>query len=216
MTALRILLVDDHTLFRQGLAELLAGEADLEIVGQAGDSIAAVQMVAGQHPDTVLLDVQMPYHPVSMTIEGIRRASPATRILILTMHDEPLLLQEVIAAGAHGVLVKTATRDELVGAIRAVGYQGKTVLSVSHATIAELAAAPRSPLSPRELDVLKLASRAMSNAHIATALYNAQSTVQRNLPHIYAKLGAVSRLDAVNKAVAAHLIRPPENGAEAP
>jgi DNA-binding NarL/FixJ family response regulator len=211
---LRIALVDDHTLFRQGLSELLAVEPDLDIVGQAGDSVAAVQMIASHRPDTVLLDVEMPHHPVGVTIEGIRRASPETRILILTMHDDPLLLQEVLAAGAYGLLVKTATRDELVGAIRAVGYYGKTVLSVSHSTVAELAAAPRNPLSPRELDVLKLASRAMSNAQIANSLYIAQGTVKRHLTNIYAKLGAVSRLDAVNKAVAAHLIRPPDTGGE--
>lgn len=211
---LRILLVDDHTLFRQGLAELLAVEKDLEIIGQAGDSVGAVELVARQRPDTVLLDVEMPHHPVSVTIDGIHRASPETRVLILTMHDDPLLLQEVLAAGAHGLLVKTATRDELVGAIRAVGHHGKTVLSVSYSTVAELATTPRSPLSPRELDVLKLASRALSNAQIATALYIAQGTVKRHLTNIYAKLGAVSRLDAVNKAVAAHLIRPPDTGGD--
>jgi DNA-binding NarL/FixJ family response regulator len=156
---------------------------------------------------------------VRVTIRGIRRASPETRILILTMHDDPGLLQQVLAAGAHGVLVKTATREELVGAVRAVGYQGKTVLSVSRRSGAALAVPASNPLSPRELEVLELAGQALSNAQIATHLFISEGTVKRHLTNIYNKLGAVSRLDAVNKAVAARLIQSPEmplNRPEAP
>jgi len=117
--------------FPTRVAELLAVEEDLHIVGRVGDSVAAVRIARETKPDAILLDVEMPYHPVSVTMRALRRAAPQARILILTVHDEPRLLQEVLAAGAHGVLMKTATREELVGAIRAVGYHGKTVLSVS-------------------------------------------------------------------------------------
>jgi DNA-binding NarL/FixJ family response regulator len=204
---LRLLLVDDHTLFRDGVAELLAIEEDLDVVGRVGDSVAAVRMARETKPDTILLDVEMPYHPVSVTMRALRGAAPQARILILTMHDEPRLLQEVLAAGAHGALMKTATREELVGAIRAVGYHGKTVLSVSTRTAVELTLPTHSPLSPRELEVLELAARALSNAQIAAQLFIAEGTVKRHLTNIYAKLDAVSRLDAVNRARAAGLIQ---------
>lgn len=207
---LQVLLVDDHTLFREGLAELLSAEDDVNIVGKAGDSVTAVRLAGSKRPQVVLLDVEMPYHPVRITIRGIRRASPKTRILILTMHDDPTLVQEVLAAGAHGVLVKTATREELVCAVRAVGYQGKTVLSVSRRSAAALAGPASNPLSPRELEVLKLVGQALSNAQIASQLFITEGTVKRHLTNIYGKLSAVSRLDAVNKAVAAQLIRSPE------
>jgi DNA-binding NarL/FixJ family response regulator len=207
---LRVLLVDDHTLFREGVAELLTVEDDVDIVGKAGDSVTALRMVGSKRPEVVLLDVEMPYHPVRVTIRSIRRASPNTRILILTMHDDPGLLQQVLAAGAHGVLVKTATRDELLSAVRAVGYQGKTVLSVSRRSGAALAAPAPNPLSPREVEVLELAGQALSNAQIAAYLFITEGTVKRHLTNIYGKLGAVSRLDAVNKAVAARLLRSPE------
>jgi DNA-binding NarL/FixJ family response regulator len=207
---LRVLLVDDHRLFREGLAELLAVEEDLEIVGQAGDSVAAARMAAGMRPNAVLLDVEMPYHPVPVTMRNIRQASPHTRILILTMHDDFALLQRVLADGAHAVLIKTASRQELVGAIRAVGYQGRTVLSVPQHSVSKLGSRARNPLSCREVEVLGLAAGALSNAQIAAQLFITEGTVKRHLTNIYAKLGAVSRLDAVNKAQAGRLIQIPQ------
>src|SRR5947208_7941569 len=174
---LRVLLVDDHTLFRDGVAELLAVEEDLHIVGRVGDSVAAVRIARETKPDAILLDVEMPYHPVSVTMRALRRAAPQARILILTVHDEPRLLQEVLAAGAHGVLMKTATREELVGAIRAIGYQGKTFLSVSQRSAREIARPARAnPLSPRESQILELAAKALSNAQIATLLVISEGT----------------------------------------
>jgi DNA-binding NarL/FixJ family response regulator len=211
---LRVLLVDDHTLFRDGVAELLSVEEDLDVVGRVGDSVAAVQTARETKPDAILLDVEMPYHPVSVTLRALRQAAPQARILILTMHDEPRLLQEVLAAGAHGALMKTATREELVGAIRAVGYHGKTVLSVSTRSAIELTLPSHSPLSARELEVLELAARALSNAQIAAQLFIAEGTVKRHLTNIYAKLDAVSRLDAVNRARAAGLIQLPDDGGD--
>lgn len=205
---LRVMLVDDHTLFREGLAELLAVEGDVEVVAQAGDSETAVRLAATTRPDTILLDVEMPYAPVHLTIEQLRRAAVGSRVLVLTMHDDPMLVQQVLAAGAHGLLAKTANRQELISAIRAVAYENKTVLSLSARTGADLVSQGPTLLSPRERQVLELAGQALSNAQIGTQLYITEGTVKRHLTNIYAKLGAVSRLDAVNKAVAARLIRP--------
>lgn len=213
---LRVMLVDDHTLFREGLAELLAIEGDVEVVAQAGDSEAAVRQAAVVQPNAVLLDVEMPYAPVEVTIEQLRRAAPTARILVLTMHDDPMLVQQVLAAGAHGLLAKTATRQELISAIRAVAYDNKTVLSLSARTGADLMSQGPTILSPRERQVLELAGQALSNAQIGAQLYITEGTVKRHLTNIYAKLGAVSRMDAVNKAVAARLIRPVDSMFGAP
>jgi len=213
---LRVMLVDDHTLFREGLAELLAVDGDVEVVAQAGDSDTAVRLAGATRPDTILLDVEMPYAPVQVTIEQLRRVALGTRILVLTMHDDPILVQQVLAAGAHGLLAKTANRQELLSAIRAVAYDGKTVLSLSARTGADLVGQGSTLLSPRERQVLTLAGQALSNAQIGAQLFITEGTVKRHLTNIYAKLGAVSRLDAVNKAVAARLIRPVDSLLGAP
>ncbi|HWG98451.1 MAG TPA: response regulator transcription factor [Pilimelia sp.] len=212
---LRVMLANDHTLFRAGIAGLLAVEPDLEVVAQAGDSETAVRLAAATRPSVVLLDDELPYDPVQVTIGRLQRAAPGTRILVLTARHEPFLAQEVLAAEAHGVLAKDATREELVSAVRAVAYHGKTVLLPSR-PLGEPPHPAQSPLSPREREVLELAGQALSNAQIGAQLYITEGTVKRHLTNIYAKLGAVSRLDAVNKAVAARMIRPPEPGVTRP
>lgn len=214
---LRLLIADGHPLFRDGLAELLSTEEDLDIVGRVGDSIASIEACRRTRPQVVLLDIRLPYHPVLTTMRGVREAVPQVRFVVLAMDDEPKLFQEVLAAGAHGVLMKTATREELVGAIRAIGYQGKTVLSVSQRSAREIAGPVRTnPLSPRESQVLELAARALSNAQIAALLFISEGTVKRHLTNVYAKLNAVSRLDAVNRARAVGLIQPAEEGIQLP
>lgn len=203
---LRLMLVDDHTLFREGLAELLTVEADIRVVAQAADSETAVRVAAAARPDTVLLDVEMPYAPVQETIVRLQEACPAARVLVLTMHDDPLLATQVVEAGAHGLLAKTITRQQLVQAVRAVGYRDELVPPPSRRP-GEIGP-PATVLSPRERQVLELAGQALSNAQIGARLFITEGTVKRHLTNIYAKLGAVSRLDAVNKAAALRWIRP--------
>lgn len=210
--SVRVLLVDDHTLFREGLAELLNAEADVHVVGQAGDSITAGRMAADLQPSAILLDVEMPYDPVRVTIGRLLAVSPVSRILVLTMHDDLVLAQEALAAGARGFLVKTATRNELINALRAVIQLDKIVISLPGRSQDQLNALSSNLLSCREHQVLEAASHALSNAQIATQLGITEGTVKRHLTNIYAKLGAVSRLDAVNKALAAGLIRGPDRG----
>ncbi len=205
-----VALVDDHVLMRDGLREILDSEPDITVVGEAGDSRTAVAVVGQRQPRVVLLDVEMPGGEVTDTVSRIHQVAPRAEIIILSMYEGSGLLQRLLAVGIRGYLLKSVTRQELISAIRnACATDGRIILSVSGHSLA-----PTPPtwtrgcgaLSRRELEVLELAAQAMSNAQIATRLYLTEATVKRHLSNVFAKLGAVSRIDAVNKAVAASLI----------
>jgi DNA-binding NarL/FixJ family response regulator len=203
----RIVVIDDHQLVREGLTEILSTEPDFEVVGQGDSGAVAIALTTELSPDVVLLDIEMPGHRPELTIPNIRAIRPSARIVILTMHDEPRLVRDLLGLGAHAYLVKRAGREELVGAIHAVLEDSdRTVVTVSRASLERLGGRSKALLTDRELQVLELAARALSNAQIAAQLFIAEGTVKRHLTHAYAKLGAVSRVDAINKAVAAHLI----------
>jgi DNA-binding NarL/FixJ family response regulator len=205
---IRVALVDDHVLVREGIREILQVETGLEVVGQAGDSASAVALVASCKPDIVLLDVEMPGDVVTTTVGRMMEVSPDTRVIILSMYDGARLVQDLVARGIKGYLLKSATRHELVAAIRSVGADGnRIILSVSRNSLTPVEAAGGSVLSPRECDVLQLVAEAKSNAQVASRLSMTEATVKRHLRNIFVKLDAVSRIDAVNKAVAASLIQ---------
>ena len=201
-----VVLVDDHQLMREGLREILETQPDIRVVGEAGDSTSAVETVAEHQPRVVLLDVEIPGDEVTTTVTRMHQVAPQTEIIILSMYDGPHLLQRLLALGIRGYLLKSATRQELIAGIRnACSGDGRIILSVSRRSLAQVPATTGA-LSRRELDVLELAAQAMSNAQIAAKLYLTEATVKRHLSNIFVKLGAVSRIDAVNKAVAASLI----------
>lgn len=207
---IRILLVDDHTLVRDGLREILDSYDDLVVVGGAATSDDAVAQ-AGRHlPDIVLLDVDLRDGEVTGTVRAIRSVSPATRIVILSMFEEPRLVRELVAAGVRGYLLKSVSRHELVSAVRGVGRDAeRMVLSVSRETLVRMHAdTSGAGLSDREREVLELVALALSNSQVADRLSLTEATVKRHLRNVFAKLGAVSRIDAVNKAVDAGLITP--------
>jgi DNA-binding NarL/FixJ family response regulator len=171
----------------------------------------AVRLAERHQPDVVLLDVEMPGPGARVTVRQLRKVSPQTQVVVLTMHDAPKLVHELLESGVAAYLLKTIGRDELVAAVHSVARsQEHVLLSVSRETIEGLdrSAPDKSPLSARELDVLRLLAQAMSNAQIANRLFISQGTVKRHLSNIYSKLGAVSRVDAVRKAIAAGLIHP--------
>jgi DNA-binding NarL/FixJ family response regulator len=207
--SISIALVDDHALFREGLREILESVGDMRIVGEAGDSAAAVTLVAGTRPDVVLLDVEIPGDEVTETVSRIRTMSPDTRIIILSMYDGPQLLSRLLAAGIRGYLLKSVHRHELIAAVRSVREDpSRVVLAVSRNSVAQVEAAAAPTLSDKELEVLQLAAQALSNSQIARRLGLAEATVKRHMRNIFVKLNAVSRIDAVNKALAASLIMP--------
>jgi DNA-binding NarL/FixJ family response regulator len=207
----RVVVVDDHTLFREGLRELLCTEPRFTVVAEGASGPEAVALVAAHRPDVILLDVEMPGPGAEATITEIRRVHPATQIIVLTMHDDAELVRGLLDLGAAAYLVKTIVREQLIAAVHSVGGSADTVLlSVPRETMLELER-PGQPthqlLSAREVEVLELVAQARSNAEVAAALFIAEGTVKRHLTNIYAKLGAVSRVDAIRKAIGAKLIR---------
>lgn len=204
---IRVLIVDDHVIVREGLREILESQDDIEVVGEVGDSAGAVLLAVEKRPDVMILDVEIPGDDVTVTVGKIRRLAPETKIIILSMYEGPPLLQSLLAAGVRGYLAKSVHRDELVSAVRsACAEDGRIVLKVSAASLAHAIGHDSEVLSDRERDVLELTAQALSNSQIASRLNITEATVKRHLRNIFVKLGAVSRIDAVNKAVAASLI----------
>ena len=207
---LRVVLVDDHRLFRESLGALLAVHEGIEVVAEGGDGEEAVRLTREHRPDVVLLDVEMPGQSVLTSLVEIRSASPSTRIVVLTMHENTTLARQLLLRGASAYLIKTIGHHELVAAIRASteAAPDMVTLSVSRGGLAGLAASGASVLSARELEVLTLVSRARSNQAIATELQISEGTVKRHLSNINNKLGSTSRLDAVRRATRARLLTP--------
>jgi DNA-binding NarL/FixJ family response regulator len=209
---IRVVVADDHTLLREGLRELLCTDPTFAVVADAATGQQAIAQAAELLPDLLLLDVQMPGPGAEAVIEQVKYASPFTKIIVVTMHDDPMLVYQLMECGASAYLIKTIARSELLAAVHAVCRDEDTVLlSVSRRTIEHLDPRQSKPamiLSRRELEVLGGVARALTNAQIATELYITESTVKRHLTNIYAKLGAVSRVDAIRKARADGVIPP--------
>lgn len=200
-----VLLVDDHALVRDGVRGILATQADITVVGEAEDSTTAVAVAAARQPDVILLDVEIPGSEVTATVSELLTRSPKSRILVVSMHEGTHLVRTLLSAGVCGYLLKSSRWEELVAAIRAVHIDPeRIVLSVSRQSLGCLRQDPAvGALSAREREVIELVALALSNGQVAVRLGLTEATVKRHLRRIFAKLGAVSRLDAVNKAKAA-------------
>jgi DNA-binding NarL/FixJ family response regulator len=204
--SVRILVVDDHTLLREALRDLLLAEHDFHVVGEAGDGEGAVTLAGQTRPDVVLLDVEMPGHQPMQTVRRLAAMTPAPKVIILSMYDDPQLVRELLKIGIYGYLHKGVSRQDLVLAIRGVSRSRQRVtISVPWEGVAE---ERPGVLSSREQEVLTLVANALSNRQIAGRLAISEGTVKRHMRNIFAKLGAVSRLDAVNKAAATASISP--------
>lgn len=203
--AIRVLLVDDHALFRESVAEIFAKEQDIKVVGEATNGLEAVELAEREKPDVVLLDVEMPKMGAESAIGRILRTSPSSKVIILSEYDEPRLVHKLLSLGAHAYITKKANREELVAAVRALHKGRDRILSVSPSTLERLEG-KRGTLSDRELEILLLIARAMSARQVASQLDISGDTVRRHLTNIYRKLGVSSRAEAINKALTSGLL----------
>jgi len=206
MEKIKILLAEDHVVVRQGTRQLLEREQDLEVMGEAGDGEEAVRLASQLKPDVVIMDVAMPKLNGIEATKQIKALLPSAAVLILSGYDYDEYIFGLLEAGAAGYLLKDVSGDELIGAIRAV-YAGEPVLhpivarklmtrvKSQVATTAE--AGPQELLTQRELEVLKLAAKGMSNKDIAEALNISVRTVQAHLRDIFNRLGVGSRSEAI-------------------
>ncbi|MFD9735486.1 response regulator [Umezawaea sp. NPDC059074] len=204
-TPITILLADDHAILRETLRESLSAEPGFTVVGDVGDGASAVAAATELRPDVVLLDIDMPGIPVALTVQRLHESAPTTRVIILSMYDSSAFVQDLLALGVRGYLSKGVSRQHLVSVIRSAVRDARSV-QISVSPEAERPAARPSPLSRREHDLLELVAQALSNRQIAVRLGITEATVKRHLHNIFAKIGAVSRIDAVNRAVEAGLI----------
>jgi DNA-binding NarL/FixJ family response regulator len=205
---IRVLVVDDHALFRRGLQMVLGAESDVEVVGEASDGAEALKVASETLPDIVLMDVRMPRRGGIDATTAIKDAVPSAKIIMLTISDEEADLYDAIKAGATGYLLKEISTDEVATAIRAVA-DGQSQISPSMASklLTEfksmiqrtderrLVPAPR--LTDRELEVLKLVATGMNNRDIAKELFISENTVKNHVRNILEKLQLHSRMEAV-------------------
>ena len=209
MSRIRIVLVDDHTLVREGIRTLLGLVEDLELVGEAASGQAAVQVVADTRPDVLLLDMRMPDGDGLFVVEQLAQRGELPATLILTTFDDDAAAIEVVRAGARGFLLKDVTLDRLVSAVRALAA-GETLIQPALTARAEQklceaaasrAAAPDAlPMTPREREVLRLLAAGYSNREIARALLLAEGTVKNHVSSILTKMCVRDRTRAVIKA----------------
>ncbi|MBO2455479.1 response regulator transcription factor [Actinomadura barringtoniae] len=207
---IRLLIVDDHPVVRDGLRGMFTGEPGFEVVGEAGDGVEAVRRARELAPDVVLMDLRMPGGDGVTAITAMAELGLPSKVLVLTTYDTDTDVLPAIEAGATGYLLKDALQDELFRAVRSAA-RGEAVLSPSvatrllgqmrtAATPAPAAAADQEPLSPRELEVLSLIARGSTNREAAAKLFISEATVKTHLLHIYAKLGVKDRAAAVAEA----------------
>jgi len=201
---IRVAIADDHDLFREGIVAIFQQDSRLLVVAQASDGDGALAVAVNDDPDIILLDVEMPGPPVMATVRRIRRLAPRTKIVILTMHRDSVLRSELHRAGVSAFLTKTMPSADLRVALHRVADANPQISAAR--TDPALQAAPRSLISRREHEVLRLISRAYSNAEIATLMSITEGTVKRHTSNLYAKLGAGSRMDAVHKATRVGLL----------
>jgi DNA-binding NarL/FixJ family response regulator len=206
---IRVILADDHAVVRKGIREFLEAEPDIDIVGEAADGPTTLELVSRHQPDVAVLDIQMPGMTGIEVTRQIKARHPEVRVLILTAYDDDPYIFALLQAGASGYILKTADSLELIHAVRAV-HRGESALdpAVAQKVIQQLtsgrplgAQATIEPLTEREIEVLHLVAKGLTNRAIGHALNISDRTVQGHLANIYGKLDVNSRTEAVTVAL---------------
>ncbi len=203
---IRVLLADDHVVVRAGIRQVLEYARDIQVIAEAGDGIAAQSLIEQHHPDVAVLDIQMPKASGIDVTRWVRTNAKDVGVLVLTAYDDDPYVTAVLQAGANGYVLKTASPEELIQAVRDV-YEGKSVLdpAITQKLMSHFFSTPITPivepLTDRELEVLSLAAKGFTNKAIGMQLGISDRTVQGHLAHIFDKLQASSRTEAVMRAV---------------
>ena len=201
---IRVLLADDHTMFREGLASILASYGGLAVVAEVPNDAEALRLVGELSPDVVIMQVQLPFQRAKQTLKAMRAFPDPPKVVIVTRFESPRYVRGLSGVGVSAYLLKTSSSEHLVAAISAavldplsenavVGMPGKMLEATEEGV--------ESVLTARELEILLLAARGLSNEHIASSLYLSEATVKRHLANIYPKMGVTSRGEAAREAI---------------
>lgn len=203
--SIRVLTADDHPVLRRGITALVESASDLSVVAEAGDGAEAITYYQVHRPDVVVMDLRMPRLGGVAATRAILASDPAARILAFTAYKGDAEIYRALEAGVRGYLVKDTLGDQLTGAIRAVAAGRRIIPPDIAARLAEFT--PRSDLTDREIEVLRLAASGLRNRDIARAIVRSEETVKVHLKHLMAKLGAKDRTEAVTVALRRGIIR---------
>jgi DNA-binding NarL/FixJ family response regulator len=203
----RVMLADNHAMFRQSVASMLSKDGDVEVVGDAGNGPEAIELAKENRPDVIVMEVERKPEEAATEIRGMLEVSPDSRVVVLTIHQDPLLVREMAGLGTSAYVHKSSTVEELLGTVRRAVSGGPevdggyAVVGMPERMMGQVRTADGYDLSARELEVLVLAGRGCSNAQIASRLDLAEATVKRHLANVYSRLGVSSRGEAMSRAM---------------
>ena len=201
---IRVLLADDHTMFREGLAGILAAYGAMEVVAEVPNDAEALRLARELAPDVVVMQVQIPFERSLETLSAMRSFSDPPKVVICTMFESPRYIKALTGAGASACLLKSSSAEHLIAAVRAAILDpegGDIVVGMPLAMLERTEGGGESVLSARELEILLLAARGLSNGRIASLLHISEATVKRHLANVYEKMGVGSRGEAAREAL---------------
>lgn len=203
-SAVRVVLLDDHVMFREGLESILSSSEGIEVVGQFSTGEEALALLHKSRPDVVITQIDMDLNTAEEVLHKVHRASPNSRIIVLTMFDNLRYVQALSKMGIDAYIHKTSSAEELIATIDTLGRNrggDNVVVSMPRGSLEQMGAGPTGALSEREMEVLVLAARGLSNYQIATELHLAEATVKRHMANVFQKIGVHSRSEAVRIAL---------------
>ena len=203
-STISVLLADDHTMFRQGLAGILASYGGLEVVAQVLNDEEAIRLAEELRPDVVVMQVQMPFERAKESLRRMRSLEPSPKVIVVTMFEEPRYVRELMGLGVSAYLVKSASAEHLVAAVRAAALDPESrnvVVGMPLGMLESTQEGVDGVLSARELELLLLAARGLSNREIASRVHLAEATVKRHMANVNLKMGVSSRGEASRKAL---------------
>jgi DNA-binding NarL/FixJ family response regulator len=201
---IRVLLADDHTMFRQGLARILASHGGMEVIAEVPNDAEALRLARDLEPDVVVMQVQMPFSRAIESLEAMRSFHDPPKVVICTMLERPEYVRDLTGVGLNAYVIKTSSSEHLIAAVRAAVLDPESenaVIGMPTEMLEGTRKGSDSVLSARELEILLLAARGLSNQQIAYSLHLAEATVKRHLANVYEKMGVGSRTEASREAL---------------